>query len=214
MERWFYTPQGGADHDYVIWAKEVAGITRARTFRHYKGIGTVGVMVASGDATHPAPPAETVTAVRDHILPLAPVAGGGLFVFPATEKVIPMTIAWQRTRRKSGRPSLLSLIRCFCVTAFLRERYTCRASAKPSALPPANMHTGWMRRPPISNWVTWSYPFWERSPGQTTARGNACHLKMITPGCFIICCRGGRLGRRQPAVERSGAVFGRRSPAW
>ncbi|HCB1485469.1 baseplate J/gp47 family protein [Serratia marcescens] len=93
MERWFYTPQGGADHDYVIWAKEVAGITRAWTFRHYQGIGTVGVMVASGDATHPVPPAETVTAVREHILPLAPVAGGGLFVFPATEKVIPMTIA-------------------------------------------------------------------------------------------------------------------------
>lgn len=32
-------------------------------------------------------------AVRDHILPLAPVAGSGLYVFGATEKVIPMTIA-------------------------------------------------------------------------------------------------------------------------
>lgn len=93
MERWFYTPQGGADHDYVIWAKEVAGITRAWTFRHYQGIGTVGVMVATGDATHPAPPVETVTAVRDHILPRAPVAGGGVFVFAATEKVIPLTLA-------------------------------------------------------------------------------------------------------------------------
>lgn len=93
MERWFYTPQGGADHDYEIWAKEVAGITRAWTFRHYQGVGTVGVMVATGDAAHPAPAPETVTAVREHIVPRAPVAGGGLFVFAATETVVPMTIA-------------------------------------------------------------------------------------------------------------------------
>ncbi|EAV8894972.1 hypothetical protein FE075_04695 [Salmonella enterica] len=38
MERYYWIPQGGADPDYVIWAKEIAGITRAWTFRHYKGI--------------------------------------------------------------------------------------------------------------------------------------------------------------------------------
>lgn len=42
---------------------------------------------------NPAPGDELVKAVRDHILPLAPVAGGGLFVFAATEKSIPVTIA-------------------------------------------------------------------------------------------------------------------------
>ncbi|EFO9573054.1 hypothetical protein HPR01_004959, partial [Salmonella enterica] len=41
----------------------------------------------------PAPGDDLVKAVRDHILPLAPVAGGGLFVFAATEKSIPVTIA-------------------------------------------------------------------------------------------------------------------------
>ncbi|EBB0275260.1 baseplate J/gp47 family protein, partial [Salmonella enterica subsp. enterica] len=85
--------QGGADPDYVIWAKEIAGITRAWTFRHYKGTGTVGVMVATSNPVNPAPGDDLVKAVRDHILPLAPVAGGGLFVFAATEKSIPVTVA-------------------------------------------------------------------------------------------------------------------------
>ncbi|TNV14895.1 baseplate J/gp47 family protein [Buttiauxella sp. B2] len=93
MERFYYIPQGGADPDYIIWAKEIAGITRAWTLRHYQGIGTVGVMVATGESTSPAPDDELVQRVREHILPLAPVAGGGLFVFAAGEKVIPMTIA-------------------------------------------------------------------------------------------------------------------------
>lgn len=93
MERYYYIPQSGADPDYVRWAKEIPGITRAWTFRHWKGIGTVGVMVATGSAEHPAPDDDLVQAVRAHILPLAPVAGSGLFVFPATEHVIPMTIA-------------------------------------------------------------------------------------------------------------------------
>ncbi|HAS0916730.1 baseplate J/gp47 family protein [Enterobacter asburiae] len=93
MERYYWIPQGGADPDYVIWAKEIAGITRAWTLRHYKGTGTVGVMVATGDSTNPAPGDDLVQAVRNHILPLAPIAGAGLFVFAATEKVIPMTIA-------------------------------------------------------------------------------------------------------------------------
>ncbi|ECM5536467.1 hypothetical protein QB98_24625, partial [Salmonella enterica subsp. enterica serovar Typhimurium] len=93
MERYYWIPQGGADPDYVIWAKEIAGITRAWTFRHYKGTGTVGVMVATSNPVNPAPGDDLVMAVRDHILPLAPVAGGGLFVFAATEKDIPVTVA-------------------------------------------------------------------------------------------------------------------------
>ncbi|HAZ8269229.1 TPA: baseplate J/gp47 family protein [Citrobacter koseri] len=93
MERYYWIPQGGADPDYVIWAKEIAGITRAWTFRHYQGIGTVGVMVATSDPANPAPGDDVVQAVREHILPRAPVAGSGLFVFAAAEKAIPVTIA-------------------------------------------------------------------------------------------------------------------------
>lgn len=93
MERYYYIPQGGADADYQIWAKEIPGIGRAWTRRHWKGIGTVGVMVATSDPEHPAPEGRVVQRVREHILPLAPVAGSGLYVFAATEKIIPMTIS-------------------------------------------------------------------------------------------------------------------------
>lgn len=93
MARWYETPQGGADADYVRWAKEVFGISRAWTHRHKHGIGTVGVMVATDDADHPAPPEDALTKVREHILPLAPVAGAGLFVFAVTEKVVPVSLA-------------------------------------------------------------------------------------------------------------------------
>ncbi|STE53364.1 Uncharacterized homolog of phage Mu protein gp47 [Edwardsiella hoshinae] len=81
IERYYWTPQGGADGDYVVWAKEVPGITRAWTYRHWMGTGTVGVMIASSDLINPIPEESTETAVRQHIEPLAPVAGSDLYVF-------------------------------------------------------------------------------------------------------------------------------------
>lgn len=93
MARWYDTPQGGADGDYVRWAKEVSGIHRAWTHRHKNGIGTVWVMVASDDVDHPAPTREILTQVREHILPLAPVAGSGLTVFGVTPKPVPVSLA-------------------------------------------------------------------------------------------------------------------------
>ncbi|HHL4506955.1 TPA: baseplate J/gp47 family protein, partial [Escherichia coli] len=81
IERYYWTPQGGADGDYVVWAKEVPGITRAWTYRHWMGTGTVGVMIASSDLINPIPEESTETAARQHIVPLAPVAGSDLYVF-------------------------------------------------------------------------------------------------------------------------------------
>ncbi len=78
---YYWTPQGGADGDYVVWAKEVPGITRAWTYRHWMGTGTVGVMIASSDLINPIPEESTETAARQHIGPLAPVAGSDLYVF-------------------------------------------------------------------------------------------------------------------------------------
>lgn len=94
MARWYYTPQGGADSDYKIWATDVAGITRAWVFRHYEGVrGTVGVMPANSDPDNPIPDATLIAAVKEHILPLAPIAGSGLFVFPPESLVIDLGIA-------------------------------------------------------------------------------------------------------------------------
>ncbi|QGY57434.1 phage baseplate protein [Pantoea agglomerans] len=85
IERWYWTPQGGADGDYEVWAKEVAGITRAWTYRHWSGRGTVGVMVANSDLFNPIPDAATVAAAKAHIEPLAPVAGADIYVFAPAE---------------------------------------------------------------------------------------------------------------------------------
>ncbi|MGS9655319.1 baseplate J/gp47 family protein, partial [Salmonella enterica subsp. enterica serovar Infantis] len=55
LERYYGTPQGGADGDYGVWAKEVPGITSAWTYRHWLGTGTVGVMIAGCDLINPIP---------------------------------------------------------------------------------------------------------------------------------------------------------------
>lgn len=88
LERYYWTPMGGADGDYIVWAKEVPGITRAWTYRHWMGAGSVGVMVASSDPVNPVPDADTVQAVKEHIEPLAPVAGSSLYIFAPVPKVV------------------------------------------------------------------------------------------------------------------------------
>lgn len=88
IERWYWTPQGGADGDYVVWAKEVAGVTRAWTYRHWMGAGTVGVMIANSDLVNPIPDAATVSAAQDYIEPLAPVAGADIYVFAPIPKTV------------------------------------------------------------------------------------------------------------------------------
>ena len=92
IERWYMTPQSGADQDYVIWAKEVEGVTRAWTYRHWLGIGTVGVMVANDDLVNPIPDKSVAEAAWNHINPLAPVAGSSLSVFIPIAKVVNFSI--------------------------------------------------------------------------------------------------------------------------
>lgn len=92
LERYYWTPLGGADGDYIVWAKEVSGVTRAWTYRHWMGTGTVGVMVASSDLIDPILDDVTIAAVKSHIEPLSPVAGSNLYVFTATPKFVDFTI--------------------------------------------------------------------------------------------------------------------------
>lgn len=92
LERYYWTPLGGADGDYVVWAKEVSGVTRAWAYRHWLGTGTVGVMVASSDLVNPILDDVTVAAVQAYIEPLAPVAGSDLYVFTAVPHTINFTI--------------------------------------------------------------------------------------------------------------------------
>lgn len=61
------TPHGGAQHDYVAWANEVAGVTRAWAFSAWLGPGTVGVYFVRDDDASLIPDAGEVQTVQDHI---------------------------------------------------------------------------------------------------------------------------------------------------
>lgn len=68
-------------HEHATDALYTTMLTRAWTYRHWMGTGTVGVMIASSDLINPIPEESTETAARQHIGPLAPVAGSDLYVF-------------------------------------------------------------------------------------------------------------------------------------
>ena len=76
-------PHGGADFDYVTWAKEVAGVTRAWVYAQELGIGTVTVRfmmdVAYADGI---PLAADVTTVQNYIDTVRPVTADVTVVAP------------------------------------------------------------------------------------------------------------------------------------
>lgn len=62
------TPQGGAAADYLIWAKEIAGVTRAWVLPLHLGVGTVGVTFAvDDDPDGPIPSTEKVAEVQAYL---------------------------------------------------------------------------------------------------------------------------------------------------
>jgi uncharacterized phage protein gp47/JayE len=67
-------PAGGAEHDYVAWAREVPGVTRAYCYPCRMGEGTVGVTVLTDAAeTGPIPSAAVIDDVQSYIDALRPV---------------------------------------------------------------------------------------------------------------------------------------------
>lgn len=73
LDRLREPPNGGSAHDYVQWALEVPGVTRAWVYPQELGVGTVTVrFVRDGDASI-IPDAGEVAAVYDHIQEVRPV---------------------------------------------------------------------------------------------------------------------------------------------
>ena len=62
-----YPPAGGASHDYIRWATEVPGVTRAWCFERYYGGGTVGVAFACDEREDILPTPEDIARVRAYI---------------------------------------------------------------------------------------------------------------------------------------------------
>lgn len=81
LERKRQPPHGGAWFDYVMWAKEVKGVTRAWCLPLWMGMGTVGVMFTCDSDTDPIPNDEQCKKVWEHIDGKRPVTAEH-FVFP------------------------------------------------------------------------------------------------------------------------------------
>jgi uncharacterized phage protein gp47/JayE len=78
-------PHGGAANDYVTWAKEVAGVTRAWEFANELGLGTVTVrFVRDDDAGGLIPDAGEIAAVQTYIDERRPVTCAVTVVAPVS----------------------------------------------------------------------------------------------------------------------------------
>lgn len=97
-------PHGGAEFDYVNWALEVPGVTRAWAFPLYNGIGTIGVAFVRDNDTSTIIPndvqrQEVYDYIVEHTDPLTgltvgiPVtAANGLYIIPVSLQSFDMTI--------------------------------------------------------------------------------------------------------------------------
>lgn len=84
-------PQGGAAYDYVSWAREVPGVTRAWVYPKELGPGTITVRFMRDADASPIPDAAEVTAVQNYIDGLRP-PGGETFVVAPIEDPVDYTI--------------------------------------------------------------------------------------------------------------------------
>jgi uncharacterized phage protein gp47/JayE len=93
LDRIRQAPHGGAAFDYVKWALEVAGVTRAWSYASYLGPGTVGVAIVTDDAVGgPIPSPTVVAAVQAYIEERRPVTAQ-VTVFAPVAKPLNLTIA-------------------------------------------------------------------------------------------------------------------------
>ena len=81
-ERVQQPPHGGALHDYIAWAKEVAGVTRVWPKANWLGAGTVGVFFVRDNDPSIIPDAAEVQAVQDYIDTVRPVTADVTVIAP------------------------------------------------------------------------------------------------------------------------------------
>ncbi|MFH0021768.1 baseplate J/gp47 family protein [Pseudomonas fluorescens] len=80
-------PHGGSADDYVTWALEYPGVTRAWCRGNYMGPGTVGLFVMRDNDPVPLPNPAQLQEIKDYIEPLRPVTAE-LYVLAPTLKPV------------------------------------------------------------------------------------------------------------------------------
>jgi uncharacterized phage protein gp47/JayE len=83
-------PQGGASNDYVEWATQVAGVTRAWPLPQWMGPGTVGLAFVMDGRANIVPLAADVAVVQAYVNARRPVRAT-LFVIAPNTQAIPVT---------------------------------------------------------------------------------------------------------------------------
>lgn len=87
-------PHGGAVGDYIAWALEVPGVTRAWCFPLYAGAGTVGVTFVRDNDGSPIPDGGEVAAVQAYIETVRPVTATVTVYAPTA---VPLNLTIQLT---------------------------------------------------------------------------------------------------------------------
>ena len=83
-------PHGGASFDYVAWALEVTGVTRAWVMPNWMGAGTVGVtFVLDAEPGGIFPPTEKVLEVADYLEERRPVTAEVVVFAPVAKNLSP-----------------------------------------------------------------------------------------------------------------------------
>lgn len=85
-------PMGGSDSDYIRWALEVPGVTRAWTFPLWMGLGTVGLTFVRDNDDEFIPDAAEITAVQDYIDTSRRPVTAEVVVFAPAPKAVDITM--------------------------------------------------------------------------------------------------------------------------
>lgn len=82
-------PAGGNKHDYKQWAMSVPGVSHAFVYPLRRGLGTVDVIIVSGQEL---PSEETIKAVQDYIDEVRPVTAKGALVLAPKRKIVNINV--------------------------------------------------------------------------------------------------------------------------
>jgi uncharacterized phage protein gp47/JayE len=119
-------PHGGALFDYINWALEYSGVTRAWAIEHYQGVGTIGLAFVRDNDSVILPSQAQLDAVKAYIIyhndpntnleTGMPVNTAGLYMIPLTYKTVNVTIKLQPNTtvvQQNIRSTLLDLFKTY-----------------------------------------------------------------------------------------------------
>lgn len=94
-----FPPHGGTEPDYIVWAKEYSGVTRAWTIPEYQGIGTIGLAFVMDNEADIFPDEAERNAVKAYLISHTDAVLGKIVGIPVTAEpgffvieVFPMTV--------------------------------------------------------------------------------------------------------------------------